>query len=85
LQIIAAGEPALSGRYRVGADGTIDFPLVGRLSLRNLDARGVEAAIGNSLRAFGLRNPRIRVGIEKHAPPPLAPPPPRIWRRPLAT
>jgi len=55
------GEPDLSGSYRVATDGTIDFPLAGRISVAGLRTGEIQARLGERLRQGYLRNPQITV------------------------
>ena len=43
------GEPDLSGVYRVATDGTIDFPLAGRIQVSGLARRRGPAARSSSV------------------------------------
>lgn len=55
------GEPDLSGTYRVGTDGTIDFPLAGRLAVKGLGIGEVQQLIVKRLKAGYLLNPQVTV------------------------
>lgn len=55
------GEPDLSGSYRVATDGTIDFPLAGRISVAGLRTGEIQARLGERLRKGYLKDPQITV------------------------
>jgi protein involved in polysaccharide export with SLBB domain len=57
------GEPDLSGNYRVATDGTIDFPLAGRIPVKGLNAGEVQQAIVQRLKAGYLLNPQVTVMV----------------------
>ena len=58
------GEKELSGKYRVAQDGTIDFPLVGRIEVEGKEATEVADAIRDKLRDGQiLRNPQVTLFI----------------------
>ncbi len=59
------GEPDLSGEYRIAADGTIDFPLAGRIPVRGLDVGGIQRAIVDRLKAGYLLNPQVTIMIKE--------------------
>jgi protein involved in polysaccharide export with SLBB domain len=59
------GEPELSGQYRVGADGTIDFPYVGRLEVQGLRPGEVQQQLTKRLKEGYLRNPQIAVMVRE--------------------
>ena len=60
------GEPDLSGSYRVANDGTIDFPLAGRLAVSGLRTGEIQAFLITKLGGGGyLMNPQITVTMKE--------------------
>lgn len=59
------GEPEMSGDYRVGADGTIDFPLAGRIVVKDLAISEVQREIVKRLKGQYLLNPQITVMVKE--------------------
>jgi protein involved in polysaccharide export with SLBB domain len=59
------GEPDLSNQYRVSADGTIDFPYVGRLEVLGLRPGEVQKELTTRLKAGYIRDPQIVVLIKE--------------------
>jgi protein involved in polysaccharide export with SLBB domain len=59
------GEPDLTGSYRVANDGTIDFPLAGRLAVAGLRTGEIQALVVAKLRDGLLRNPQITVTVKE--------------------
>jgi polysaccharide export outer membrane protein len=57
------GEPDLSGNYRVATDGTIDFPLAGRIVVKGLNISEVQQEIVKRLKDGYLLNPQVTVMI----------------------
>lgn len=61
-------EETLSATYRVAQDGTIDFPLVGQLSVVGLEPAAVARIIENELRTRQLlRNPQVSVFVQEYS------------------
>ena len=63
LDIQVFEQPDLSGRYTVGTDGSISFPLIGRIDADERTARGLEELLGERLAAGFLRDPRVNVTV----------------------
>ncbi|MCB9626396.1 MAG: polysaccharide biosynthesis/export family protein [Sandaracinaceae bacterium] len=60
-------EVALSGTYRVGQDGTIDFPLVGRVNVVGLEPGAVARMLEDALQSRDLlRNPQVSVFVQEY-------------------
>jgi polysaccharide export outer membrane protein len=60
------GEADLTGSYRVAIDGTIDFPLAGRLKVVGLLRTGeIQKVLSDKLRDGMLRNPQITVTVKE--------------------
>lgn len=59
------GEPDLSGDYRVATDGTIDFPLAGRIQVKGLGVGETQKLIVERLKAGYLLNPQVTVAIKE--------------------
>jgi protein involved in polysaccharide export with SLBB domain len=59
------GEPELSGQYRVAADGTIDFPYVGRLEVHGMRPGEVQRQLTDRLKAGYLRDPQVTVLVQE--------------------
>jgi polysaccharide export outer membrane protein len=57
------GEPDLTGTYRVANDGTIDFPLAGRLAVTGLRTTEIQTLLVDKLKERVLRNPQITVTV----------------------
>jgi polysaccharide export outer membrane protein len=55
------GEPDLSGTYKVGGEGNIDFPLIGVVHVQGLDPQGVSKLLAAKLRKDILRDPQVTV------------------------
>ena len=67
LDVAVASEPSLSGRYRVGPGGKIEFSFCGPLTVADLDAAQASGAIADCLRAGYVRDPVVSVRIARHA------------------
>lgn len=63
LKIIVFDEPALSGAFRVDADGTIPYSLVGRVPVAGKTAREVEQLLTTRLLDGYVRQPRVTVEV----------------------
>lgn len=57
------GENDLSGRYRVGGEGAIEFPLIGALKVAGLAPAEVGALIARRLRDGILRSPQVSIFV----------------------
>ena len=61
------GEESLSSSYRVAQDGSIDFPLVGRLAVAGLEPTQIADLIQRELQARDyLRNPQVSVFVKEY-------------------
>ena len=65
FDVRVVGEPEMSGQYRVGADGTIDFPHVGRMEVQGLRPGEVQRELVKRLMEGYLRNPQITVLVRE--------------------
>jgi polysaccharide export outer membrane protein len=61
------GEADLSGTYKVGAEGNINFPLVGVVHVEGLDPEGLAKLLSENLRNGILRDPQVTVLIKDQA------------------
>src|SRR5690348_15161978 len=60
------GEPELSGSYRIATDGTIDYPLAGRLSVNGLRSGEVQRLLVSKLKDGGfIQNPQVTVTVKE--------------------
>jgi polysaccharide export outer membrane protein len=58
------GEPELSGTYRVATDGSIDYPLAGRLQVVGLRPGEVQQLLVKKLKDGFLKDPQVTVTIK---------------------
>jgi protein involved in polysaccharide export with SLBB domain len=58
------GETELSGTYRVSADGTVDYPLAGRLAVAGLRTGEIQELIVARLRGKYLKDPQVNVTVK---------------------
>lgn len=66
LTITVYGEADLSRRYTVDADGTIDFPFIGRTKAGGLTLRELGDAIAKRLASGFLVNPQVSVEVAEY-------------------
>lgn len=59
-------EQELSGIFRVGADGTVSYPLCGRVEVGGLDASTVADRISGCLQEGYLKSPQVSVFIKEY-------------------
>jgi polysaccharide export outer membrane protein len=64
FEVRVFGEPDLSGLYKVGSEGNINFPLVGVLHVEGLDSQAVAKLLTDKLREGMLRDPQVTVLIK---------------------
>ena len=60
------GQPDVSGKYNVEADGTFTFPLIGRVKAAGLSLHGLEDEIRTRLSGRFFKNPQVTVAIEQY-------------------
>jgi polysaccharide export outer membrane protein len=65
VEIKVFREPELAGVYRVGRDGTIDFPLIGKISIRDKHPDAVATDIRTRLADGYLQNPQVTVFVRE--------------------
>jgi len=66
LGIKVFDEPSLSGPYNVDSDGSITFPLVGRVEVKGTTVRDVEALLTKLLTGDYFRRPQVSVEIAQY-------------------
>jgi protein involved in polysaccharide export with SLBB domain len=59
------GEPDLSGAYRIGLEGTIDYPFVGRLSVAGMRPGEIQQLITQKLKNGFLLAPQVSVMVKE--------------------
>jgi polysaccharide export outer membrane protein len=68
FEVAVYGEADLSGKYRVATDGSINFPLVGRIEVAGMNSADIGAAIEGALRTRELlKNPTVSVFLLEQA------------------
>ncbi len=65
FEVRVYGENDLSGIYRVGAEGTITFPLAGLIEVQGLDPQALAKRIADRLRDGILRSPQVTVLVKE--------------------
>lgn len=68
LQIKIQGYTELSGEYRVGTDGTISVPVLGRISVDNMSVAELETTLGRRVTALTSREAYVAVEIAEYRP-----------------
>jgi protein involved in polysaccharide export with SLBB domain len=58
------GEPELTGAFRVATDGTIDYPLVGRVQVSGLRVGEIQQMLVDKLKDRILKDPQVVVTIK---------------------
>ena len=66
LAITVFNQPQLSGKFSVESDGTLAFPLVGRVAVGGLSIRAAEDEIRKRLSNGYLTDPRVSVTVEQY-------------------
>jgi polysaccharide export outer membrane protein len=59
FEVRVYGEPDLSGIYRVATDGTIDFPLAGRVPVAGLRIGDIQERLAARLKEGYLKSPQV--------------------------
>ena len=67
LEVKVYEEPDLTGRFRVTDDGSIDFPLVGRLPVSGLSADEIDQLLTDRLGTRYLVDPHVDVKVAEYA------------------
>lgn len=67
LKITVWNEPTLTGNFLVGADGTVQFPMLGLVKVGGLTAREAEASLTKGLANGYLKDPQVTVELEQQA------------------
>jgi len=65
LTITVYGEPQLSGKFRVDADGSFPFQYLGRVQVDDLTLTQIETVLRKGLGDGYLKNPQISVEIDQ--------------------
>lgn len=60
------GETGLSGTYRIEADGTIVFPLIGKVKVAGKTPPEIGRSIARMLRKGYLRNPQVSIFVKEY-------------------
>ena len=66
VKITVFDEPDLSTMYRVDADGSISFPLIGRVEAAGTTLAELQQRIAKMLSAGYIKNPQVRVEINQY-------------------
>jgi len=67
LLVTVFNQPSLSGKFTVEADGTLAFPLLGRVAAGGLSVRAIEDKVRERLLAAGyLNDPKVSVVVDQY-------------------
>ena len=64
FEVRVYGEPELTGSFRVATDGTIDYPLVGRVEVSGLRIGEIQQMLVDKLKDRILKDPQVVVTIK---------------------
>ena len=65
FEVRVFAEPDLSNLYRIAADGTVDYPFAGRISVVGLRSGDVQELIASKLRDGYLKHPQVSVMVKE--------------------
>ena len=65
LKITVFDEPTLSGSYRVDADGSVQYPMLGRIQAGGRMLRDIEADISKKLEDGFIRRAQVTIDVEQ--------------------
>lgn len=65
FEVRVFAEPDLSGTYRIAADGSIDYPFVGRVSIIGMRSGEVQELIVSKLKEGYLKNPQVSLMVKE--------------------
>jgi polysaccharide export outer membrane protein len=65
FEVRVYGEPELSGAYRVAVDGTVDYPLAGRLKVVGLRSGEIQQLLVTKLKEGYLTAPQVTVTVKE--------------------
>lgn len=65
FEVRVFSEPDLSGPYRVAADGTVDYPFVGRISVVGRRSGEIQELIAEKLKDGYLKSPQVSVMVKE--------------------
>jgi protein involved in polysaccharide export with SLBB domain len=65
FEVRVFGEPELTSEYRVSADGTIDYPFVGRISVIGMRSGDVQELIATKLKEGYLKSPQVSLMVKE--------------------
>jgi polysaccharide biosynthesis/export protein len=66
LAVTVYNQPQLSGKFAVEADGTLAFPLLGRVAAGGLSIRAVEDKMREGLAAGYFKDPQVSVTVDQY-------------------
>ncbi len=65
FEVRVLGEPDLSGAYRIAADGTVDYPFIGRVSVIGMRSGEVQELIAAKLADGYLKKPQVSLMVKE--------------------
>ncbi len=65
FEVSVYGEPDMTKTFKLGSEGTIDFPLIGPVKVVGLDPQQVSKLIATKLADGYLRNPQVSVFVKE--------------------
>ena len=65
FEVRVLGEQDLSGAYRIAADGTIDYPFIGRISVIGMRSGDVQELIASKLADGYLKKPQVSLMVKE--------------------
>ena len=66
LLVTVYNQPQLSGKFAVEADGTLAFPLLGRVAAGGLSVRAIEDKVRLGLAGGFLNDPQVSVAVDQY-------------------
>ena len=65
FEVRVLGEPDLSGAYRIAADGTVDYPFIGRIAAIGMRSGDVQELIAAKLADGYLKKPQVSLMVKE--------------------
>ena len=65
FEVRVLGEADLSGAYRIAADGTIDYPFIGRVSVVGMHSGEVQELIATKLADGYIKKPKVSLMVKE--------------------